>query len=268
VRLLYNDEIIYLYSTHLKASSGTDNEQQRLSECTTLVNDFVDSSNYIVVGDMNFYSSTETGYQKLLTKLFDPLNMPGDWHNNANFAGIHTQSTRVEDFGDGATGGLDDRFDFILVSQSLLENVVPSSYKELGNDGAHFNLSINDGVDDPVIAALYYASDHLPVYCDFVFNKVTTIFENPDISTFVLDQNYPNPFNLGTTISFYLKKPGHVYLAIYDVSGKKIDVLFDQDLNTGKHIVPFVAANQASGLYYYKIQSGNKSVTKKMLLIK
>lgn len=268
VRLLYNDEIIYLFSTHLKASSGQDNEQRRLEECTTLTNNLVDSTNYIVVGDMNFYSSSEPGYQKLLTKLYDPLNEPGNWHNNANFAGIHTQSTRVEDFGGGATGGLDDRFDFILVSQSLQDNVESSTYTELGNDGAHFNLSINNGENDPVSNALYYASDHLPVYCDFVFPKVTAIAENPNIPAFKLYQNFPNPFNPKTVITFYLPQFGHVNLSVYNTIGQEIAVLINENMSAGKHAIPYEPMNRASGVYYYKIQCGNKSYTKKMLFIK
>ena len=51
----------------------------------------------------------------------DPINTPGSWNNNEDFRGVHTQSTRTSSsgFGGGAGGGLDDRFDFIMVSQNL-----------------------------------------------------------------------------------------------------------------------------------------------------
>ena len=188
---------------------------------------------------MNFYTSSEEGYQELLTALEDPLDSPGNWHNNIDFVDIHTQSTRVEQFGGGATGGLDDRFDFILISNSLQDNVIPSSYTEPGNDGKHFNLSINNGISDPVIDALYYASDHLPVYCDFVFDDVTSLDDVKPVSTFEFYDSYPNPFNSITTISFYLPRASFVNLVVYNSLGQIVKVLLDQNMSSSFHTVSF-----------------------------
>jgi hypothetical protein len=80
-----------------------------------------------VAGDLNIYDSYEPAYQLMMSagdaKLYDPISQPGNWHNNVSFAAIHTQSTRTEAFGGGATGGLDDRFDQILVTDDLLDDV-------------------------------------------------------------------------------------------------------------------------------------------------
>ena len=184
MRIVESNEIAYFYSAHLKASQGNDNEGKRLAEATILrdhLNDHPPGTNFIVLGDFNFYTSAEPGYQKLIGdeadndgRSFDPIDSPGNWHNNGSFSYIHTQSTRVEQLGDGgSTGGLDDRFDFLLISESFQDNFIQGTYTEYGNDGQHFNQSINAGGNGVVSAeiadALYYASDHLPVYCEFVF---------------------------------------------------------------------------------------------------
>ena len=119
-----------IYSLHLKASQGSDNEQRRLAEVTILrdsLNALDASSHFMVMGDYNIYDSSEPAFEMLAGdqtdndgRVFDPIDSPGNWHNSAAFAGIHTQSTRTAQFGGGATGGLDDRFDLILVFRGLI----------------------------------------------------------------------------------------------------------------------------------------------------
>ncbi|MBN2564338.1 MAG: endonuclease/exonuclease/phosphatase family protein [Candidatus Eisenbacteria bacterium] len=174
-----------VYSMHLKAGSTTADEEQRLGETTILrnhMNALPDGSSLVAAGDFNIRGSDESAYQKLVGseadnsgRLLDPLDAPGYWHDNASFAWIHTQSPRTEAFGGGATGGMDDRFDQLLVSYSLYDgegmDYVPGSYVSYGNDSYHFNTAINVGTNyavGPVIAdALHDAADHLPVYMDF-----------------------------------------------------------------------------------------------------
>jgi endonuclease/exonuclease/phosphatase family metal-dependent hydrolase len=178
-----------VFVCHLKASSSSSDEQTRLEEATRIrnrMNSFPAGSNMMVVGDLNLYTSTEPAYQKLLEyetnnigRVQDPINTPGSWHNSATYAAIHTQSTRtgyLDPNDGGATGGLDDRFDFILPTFTLADgqklDQLPSTYLSYGNDGQHFNLNINDpptnsAVGQTIADALQRASDHLPVKCDF-----------------------------------------------------------------------------------------------------
>lgn len=81
-------------------------------------------------------------------------------------------------------------------------------------------------------------------------------------------QNYPNPFNPNTTISFVLKEAGHVSLKVYNTLGQKIVELTNEIMESGYHTVEFNAADLPSGIYLYKIQSGNFVQSKKMLLLK
>jgi endonuclease/exonuclease/phosphatase family metal-dependent hydrolase len=285
MRVQSNDETLYIYSLHLKASKGSDNEQKRLAEVTILREELdahTPGTNFIVLGDFNIYSSNEPAYQKLVLEgttvsgqSFDPIDQPGDWNNNSTFEAIHSQSTRAEQLSDGgATGGLDDRFDQILISNPLWDNVTVSSYTAFGNDGNHFNQSINAGINTAVGAemadALYLASDHLPVYCDFVFETATAVFTDNNVHhpELVLYQNYPNPFNPVTHIQFDISSRQHVELSIFNIRGEIINKLISGNLAAGNHIFSFNAENLPSGIYFYQLISGEYRMVKKMMLVR
>ncbi|MBK6767090.1 MAG: hypothetical protein IPG71_12550 [bacterium] len=177
-----------VYSGHLKASQGE--EAARLAEAQILRSHLnaLGPGHYIFGGDFNLYTSTEDAYVELIGsqadndgRLYDVLNQPGSWHNSATYAAIHTQSPRLGNLGDGgATGGMDDRFDFLLPTYAFQTlpswQVVPGSYTTFGNDGAHFQESINTGtnfaVPDSIADALYLSSDHIPVFLD-IMRQVT-----------------------------------------------------------------------------------------------
>lgn len=103
---------LFVATSHLKASTGSDNEARRLLEVNAFLNYYTNNltdENVFFGGDFNFYSSSDPAYQALLANnnIKDPLNAPGNWHDNASFASIHTQSPRTLQFGGGANGGLD-----------------------------------------------------------------------------------------------------------------------------------------------------------------
>jgi len=184
-----------IYGVHLKASSGSANAEQRLAETTILrnhLNSLGQNKNIIVAGDFNIYSnnaSSEPAFDMLTSsgsddngQLFDPIDRVGNWHNNSSFSDVHTQSPRTTQFGGGANGGMDDRFDWLFVSGSMLNintdmYYVENTYQVLGNDGNHFNAAINSGtnsvVSNQIANALHSASDHLPVYMDVWFDDLT-----------------------------------------------------------------------------------------------
>lgn len=181
-------DTLRIYSLHLKASTGTTNEAQRAAEVTILrntTNSLGTGKNFIVCGDFNIYKSTEQAYIKLLADngandgyFIDPFQMPGSW-NTSNYAQYHTQSTRIRQFGGGSTGGMDDRFDLMLYSQAIADPggmaYVANSTWAVGNDGNHYNDSINkqpnNSVSVAVANALHNASDHLPVVAQFTFEE-------------------------------------------------------------------------------------------------
>jgi hypothetical protein len=85
---------------------------------------------------------------------------------------------------------------------------------------------------------------------------------------FILNQNYPNPFNPSTTISFGIPVREKVQILVYDVLGREVSTLVNEEKPAGEHSVSFDAAGLASGMYYYRIRAGEFSETRKMLLIK
>lgn len=191
---------LHLFSFHLKAGTGATNETRRESECQDF-RAYVDNTanvpanaNVILGGDFNLYGSgTEPAWTELTapagggTHLFqDPINRVGNWSNNTAYQDIHTQSTRSTTNpggSGGATGGLDDRFDFMLINDAVRNGsngvrFIPGTYETIGNDANKLNVSIienlpNTAVPDSVRDALFNMSDHLPIVM-----KVTT---DPDI---------------------------------------------------------------------------------------
>ena len=85
---------------------------------------------------------------------------------------------------------------------------------------------------------------------------------------YVLKQNYPNPFNPKTVIPFNLAKTGHTRLTVYNMLGQNVATLVDEELDAGTYKVFFNADDLPSGVYFYRIQSGNFSMDWKMLLAK
>lgn len=170
---------------HLKAGSGSSDENTRLGQANQLMgylNSLGEADNFFVMGDFNVQSSTDDAYVAMTThsnttiRQKDPLSAPGTWTSNSSFADIHTQSPRCSSLSDcGSTGGMDDRFDFILGNDLALNggagiSYISGSYKAYGNDGAHYNDCINAGgnsaVSTAIANALYSCSDHLPVLMD------------------------------------------------------------------------------------------------------
>ena len=192
---------------HLKASEGSDNEVKRADATQNLMNYLNNKGpgNYLFMGDFNIYTSSEQAFQNLINynnssvNFYDPVNRIGAWHNSYSFSDVHTQSTHSSSNGCASTGGMDDRFDFILISEDIKDGnndvtYIANSYETIGQDGNHYNDAINDGTNNSaptnVIDALYEMSDHVPVSLELrigapsepetVFNKD---FEDQSISS-------------------------------------------------------------------------------------
>ncbi len=285
IHILSGDTVRF-YAVHLKASNTTPDQQSRAAEVDSLrkvTNALPPGTNFMVMGDYNIYSANEPAYIKLKQVIsgneghvIDAFNMPGIW-NNAAYAIYHTQSTRVRQFGGGANGGLDDRFDLILYSQALNDpggvTIIPNSIIAYGNDGNHYNDSINqppnNAVPQNVANGLHYSSDHLPVVALLKFENVNGVNNQHEIaSNYRLNQNYPNPFNPSTLISYELKVTSYVSLNVYDISGKFVKNLISRKQGAGKYEAVFSGEGLPSGVYVYQLRAGDYTKTRKMILLK
>ena len=189
---IQTEKIFFVFNLHMKASQGSSNQQRRYTQVQQLIN-YTQQMNedhfYVVAGDFNIYSTNEPAYQKFFEttatgygKFNDLINVEGSYRNE-DYAIYHTQSPRISQFGGGASGGMDDRFDYILFSDSLMQSnrtfVLKETYKAIGNDGNHYdkaiNIAPNTAVTQEIANALHDASDHLPVVVDIVFSNEIVI---------------------------------------------------------------------------------------------
>ncbi len=275
-------DTLRIFSLHLKAGSGQPYENQRLLEVDSLrsvTGRLSPGSYFIACGDFNIYGTFEQAYQRLVEDLpgddghlIDPLFMPGIW-NQSFYRQYHTQSTRSNSFGGGAGGGLDDRFDMILYSESMIGPngiyYVPGSLTSVGNDGNHYNLSVNANVNLAVPAAvanaLYAASDHLPVMATFEVGPVPFVAE---IAGNVRLKIYPNP-NSGSFAMELDRLKAHEYkICIRTVEGQ---LIWESTVtNTGEPeiIRPYFENELMPGLYLVSVESPNSFLSSKILVFR
>lgn len=220
---------------HLKAGNEDSDEVERTIE-TNLLMDFLHSEgaegNYTFSGDLNVYTAAEQAFQNLLfhsdseIRFYDPINAVGSWTNNNYYSSVHTQSTHTS--GDCfSLGGLDDRFDFILVSDEIMNGnqnmkYVPGSYKTLGQDGNHFNNSLisnpqNSTISEDVLNALYNLSDHLPVVAKFAIgeNLGFESLKTPEYSV-----SFQNPVRDLLNLMIKTKNPHEFIIRIINPAGQ------------------------------------------------
>ena len=120
-------------------------------------------------------------------------------------------------------------------------------------------------------ATLLVAANGTPLGDLTWFPEITDIEEVPGSAIpteFTLEQNYPNPFNPTTNIKYSITNSTHVTLKVFNVLGQEVASLVNQEQKAGQYVVDFNASNLASGIYMYRIQAGNNTITKKMLLLK
>lgn len=271
-------EQFVVYNLHLKASKGSENELARSDQVKELKN-YISETNsnfYIVAGDFNIYSTTESAYKDLFSitesgkgNLHDLINVVGTYNDPSN-ANIHTQSTRTSQFGGGSHGGLDDRFDFILFSDSLMYGdrifVIDSTYKSFGNDGMHYNSALNVGPNQEVsmnIAnSLHDASDHLPVFVKIIFSNEKIHREVLNVESYSVSDKllfYPNPSKNKLNIQSDDHKINK--LEIYSLNGTKI---LDKNINSNSCTIDVSKINIGN----YLIILNFKNFTQKIKFVK
>lgn len=268
-------QYVDLFGMHLTASNNTDDSLSRFEQTRMLKNWLAARPHIQFIlagGDLNLYTDQEVAYQTLLDsgaqKLKDPINRPGRWNNNAAFADVHTQSTRVRAFNGGATGGMDDRFDFILTSDSILQSnrlrYIVNSYKAVGNSGLLFNDSlthppVNTQLPWNVLSAMYNMSDHLPVYMELLatHKQVVTVSES------LLGLNIsvsPNPTRGIVYLKDFRETAAPLSLSLFDLNSREISVSYDD------HAGILDLSGMNPGVYLLRVSDGQAHTVQRIIL--
>ena len=223
---------------HPKAGMGYESNRRALMQVAMdHINQYYPTDNVLIMGDFNMYGASESGY-RLLTQTYsnpsicfmDPLanvGGVGEWNNNSQFAAFHTQSTRSYSEECFSGGGLDDRFDFILMADEIAFSYnhmryVQGSYHAVGNDGNHFNMSVDQGYNSSVPAevaeALFDGSDHLPVTMKIAVDVHLGVEDNEVQSLYA--SIAPNPASDKAIVHFFNPSQGQVQFELYSVQGQ------------------------------------------------
>lgn len=271
---------------HPKADKGSDNEARRralMQRAMDYVNLHYPTDNVLIMGDFNIYRASEPAYL-LLTQtysnpdicFFDPLSNVGgvgEWSNNSQFAQFHTQSTHSYSDECFSSGGLDDRFDFILMADEIAFNFnhlryVQGSYKAVGNDGYHFNQSINqsynDAVPRDVADALFDASDHLPVTMKILVDMHLGTDDNelPNLQATVA----PNPATDAASVHFFNPAEGEVMFELFSIQGQLLSTASDHFSN-GSQQFQLDLQGLPKGFYMLRIRhSDGRGQTVKLMV--
>lgn len=266
---------------HLKAGSSASDQQMRSTMVQNTLNYLKTKNipNMLFMGDFNIQTSTEWSYQMLVNnttpsvRFNDPIQISGVWSGNPDMASYHTQSTRAQSNDCMAAGGMDDRFDFILISNAVLDgsdNVqyLDDSYHALGQDGERFNQSINSPVNNSVPAnivnALFNMSDHLPVILNLKLDR-NPLSMNPQYSDSHPKLKIRNPFS--HTIEIFFQQPlssSNVLVDVFDLKGSKCASV-EYNLFSGTKI-EMDASLLPKGIYMLCIYSNGKRLWAEKLL--
>ncbi len=191
--------------------------------------------------------------------------------NDDGTVGLQVCYDEIFDYGERAVrfdlGQPSGEFDWLacdneygVINPGEIENLEITCYSGDRSDGSYWaSIEIyNNDYNNRVI--------EIPVIMNVGMTAIEDGIELPETIAFV--SCYPNPFNARTTIEYNLPNEEWVTLEIYDLLGRRIATLYDDQQSAGRHIITWNAEDQSSGIYFYKIEAGSTLETKRMLLLK
>jgi endonuclease/exonuclease/phosphatase family metal-dependent hydrolase len=281
---LVSGDTIFLHCivAHLKAGNSSSDALSRRVMTENALEYLEDNGrhgNYLFMGDFNVYKSSEQAFQRMIANshpvfgFYDPVNAIGDWHENWSYSHVHTQSTHSSTGGCFSGGGMDDRFDFILINKTLYQQAekiyyLEGSYHAPGQDGKRLNGSLLDppNISLPayVLDALYGMSDHLPVVMDLVVDETLGTGEEDILPGMAV--SYNNPAKEVLKLRIDPANPGQAELSLLDSTGRSVY----------RHSTPLLRQNLITiplgglppGMYFLLVQQEKAFYSGKVLIIK
>jgi hypothetical protein len=237
---------------------------------------------YIVYGGrqdyMNYWQHCrEVTIELSHTKILPVAQLPAHWNYNYRSFLNYIQACLY-----GVTG---------IVTDSLTAQPLKAKVFITGHDvdsSEVYSDSITGRYNRPIIAGNYNITYSSPGYYSKTINNIhtandsTTIVNvqlrrdytsithsgNNVVKEYKLYQNYPNPFNPATIISFDVPSTSFVALTIYDAAGRFIETVINKPFTTGHYVTEWNASKYSSGIYFYRLEAGSYTETRKMVLVK
>lgn len=241
---------VFTYNLHSKAFADQNAYNQRSNSAASLKK-YLDRSrsnaSVIILGDFNdgltksTYQNEPSPYEPFVQdEFYLPITLPLEQDGQASYLSEEFRS-----------------FIDHIIATNALKNIHVNGAQQVADISYIENFEIT-------------TSDHAPVWTRFDFTRDfdDTYEELPE--EFLVGPNYPNPFNPSTTIPFELDEPTDVTVTVYDIMGRTVSVISEnQSFNAGEHTLTFNAEGLTSGIYIYRIELGTgESRTQKMSLIK
>jgi hypothetical protein len=159
-----------------------------------------------------------------------------------------------------------DITDSLNYQKSIIDSLYP-----VANPGRYDIVSVANLDDDPELEVLYTDGnlcERFPIVI-LDLKKPVAVRDNKELPTdFALEQNYPNPFNPTTTIQYTIPTSQLVQLRIYNVLGKEVATLVNQNQSPGSYKIEFNSSKLSSGTYIYTLKTNYGSISKKMIVMK
>ena len=199
----------------------------------------------------------------------------GDGNPNLYLAGHYNEALYDWEYLGGDPLAVENYSEHIIFMDDTTDNFTPENDQGRIRMAKVFAGDIdNDGQGDLLFSSASFAPDKPLLYMIEHTNELSTGDEGevkPDKIS--LRENYPNPFNPKTQFSYYLPESGIIELAVYDILGKEVYKFFNGYQQTGKHNVLWTGIDNhsspvPSGVYFYRLISGSKTITKKLVLTK
>ncbi|HEX2787946.1 MAG TPA: T9SS type A sorting domain-containing protein [Ignavibacteria bacterium] len=230
-----------------------------------------------VIGTIYFLNQ-DTGWRTFGGEMFKTTNSGANWINQPLPSGNQILNRTIE------------RFD--VVNSNVIYGVGGNRFLGPGQFKGIIWKTTNGGdvwgfqqPDTSISIGLYNVIDFIDTNTGWAYNSsgmygaftnvgagpitnITKEITSVNTDNYELKQNYPNPFNPSTKISFSIPQSNFVKLKVYNVLGKEVAVLVNENLARGTNEYAFNGTNLASGMYFYKIETNSYAQTKKMLLLK
>ncbi len=261
----------YNASTGDSVAAATYNGPQGSTDQLTTMT--IDNANNVFV--TGFSSGVSTAYDYATIKYNSSLQQ--QWVQRTTNSGndlpfyIAVDNASGNLYVTGSSQGTGTGYDYLTISYN---NAGTLNWEKRENGSASSNdyasgIAVQDSDRIYVTGSANFSGTGIAFYT-LRYSKISAINPVSGIipSSFQLRQNYPNPFNPSTSIRFDIPNSSSVRVSVYDVMGREIENLVNEQLKAGEYMVKWDAARFASGIYFYSIAADGYQTTKKMILMK